>query len=73
MEFVNGYIYISWNDDYKFYGDNVFKIGRTTNIQSAQHSENKGLRNKIWTWAQYKNKIHLLMHTRANNPENKGI
>ena len=47
MEFVNGYIYILWNDMYKFYGDNVFKIGRTTNIQRAQHSENKGLKNKI--------------------------
>ena len=33
MEFVNGYIYILWNDMYKFYGDNVFKIGRTTDIQ----------------------------------------
>ena len=27
-----------------FIGDNVFKIGRTTNIQRAQHSENKGLK-----------------------------
>ena len=44
MEFVNGYIYILWNDMYKFYGDNVFKIGRTTNIQRAQLSENKGLK-----------------------------
>ena len=33
MELVNGYIYILWNDMYKFYGDNVFKIGRTTDIQ----------------------------------------
>ena len=33
MEFVNGYVYILWNDMYKFYGDNVFKNGRTTNIQ----------------------------------------
>ena len=33
MKFVNGYIYILWNDMYKFYGDNVFKIGRTTDIQ----------------------------------------
>ena len=33
MELVNGYIYILWNDMYKLYGDNVFKIGRTTDIQ----------------------------------------
>ena len=47
MEFVKGYIYILWNDMYKFYGDNVFKMGRTTNIQRAQHSENKRLKHKI--------------------------
>ena len=33
MELVNGYIYILWNDMYKIYGNNVFKIGRTTDIQ----------------------------------------
>ena len=33
MKFVNGYIYILWNDMYKLYGDNVFKLGRTTDIQ----------------------------------------
>ena len=33
MDIVKCYNYILWNDVYKFYGDNVFKIGRTTNIQ----------------------------------------
>ena len=33
MELVNGYIYILWNDMYKIYGNNVFKIGRTTDIK----------------------------------------
>ena len=44
MDIVKCYNYILWNDVYKFDGDNVFKIGRTTNIQRAQHSENKGLK-----------------------------
>ena len=31
---MEGYIYILYNDVYKFYGDNVYKLGKTSNIKT---------------------------------------